>query len=90
LSNLGARLIDAPVSGGVRRAVDATMTMMTSGDPDAIEECVPIFNAISAKRSVLRPEPGDAAAYRSRNNQLAAVNFAIRRRSDDRRARLQP
>ena len=76
LSNLDVRLIDAPVSGGPRRAADATMTMMISGDPDTIEECKPIFHAISAKRFILGSEPGDAAAYKILNNQLAAVNLA--------------
>lgn len=76
LASSGLRLIDAPVSGGPRRATDGTMTMMISGEARAVDECESLFAAISAKRFVLGEEPGDAAAYKILNNQLAAVNLA--------------
>jgi len=70
------RLIDAPVSGGPRRAADGTMTMMISGEPQAIRDCEAVFGAMAARRFVLGDEPGVAAAYKILNNQLAAVNLA--------------
>ena len=70
------RLVDAPVSGGPRRAADGTMTMMISGAPSAVAECEAVFAEISAERFVLGDEPGTAAAYKILNNQLAAVNLA--------------
>ena len=76
LDSRGVRLIDAPVSGGPRRAAEGTITMMISGEPQTIRDCEAIFNAISARRFVLGAEPGVAAAYKILNNQLAAVNLA--------------
>jgi L-threonate 2-dehydrogenase len=72
----GARVIDAPVSGGPRRAREATMTIMLSGDAQAIAECAPVFDAIAARRFVVGARAGDAATFKVLNNQLAAVNLA--------------
>lgn len=72
----GARLIDAPVSGGPRRAADGTMTIMVSGDGEVIGECAAVFDAISGRRFVVGARAGDAATFKVLNNQLAAVNLA--------------
>jgi 3-hydroxyisobutyrate dehydrogenase len=72
----GARLIDAPVSGGPRRASDGTMTIMGSGDAQAIGECAAVFDAIAGRRFVVGARAGDAATFKVLNNQLAAVNLA--------------
>jgi 3-hydroxyisobutyrate dehydrogenase len=72
----GARLIDAPVSGGPRRASDGTMTMMVSGDAQAIGACAAVFDAIAGRRFVVGARAGDAATFKVLNNQLAAVNLA--------------
>jgi putative dehydrogenase len=72
----GARLIDAPVSGGPRRASDGTMTIMVSGDAQAIGECAAVFDAIAGRRFVVGARVGDAATFKVLNNQLAAVNLA--------------
>jgi putative dehydrogenase len=72
----GARLIDAPVSGGPRRASDGTMTIMVSGDAQAIGECAAVFDAIAGRCFVVCARAGDAATFKVLNNQLAAVNLA--------------
>jgi L-threonate 2-dehydrogenase len=72
----GARLVDAPVSGGPERASDGTMTIMLSGDAQAIGECAAVFHAIAGRRFVVGARPGDAATFKVLNNQLAAVNLA--------------
>jgi L-threonate 2-dehydrogenase len=76
LAACGARLIDAPVSGGPRRAADGTMTIMISGDAQTIEHCADVFAAIAGRRFVVGARPGDAAMFKVLNNQLAAVNLA--------------
>jgi 3-hydroxyisobutyrate dehydrogenase-like beta-hydroxyacid dehydrogenase len=72
----GVRLIDAPVSGGPRRASEGTMTIMLSGDEQAIGECAAMFDAIAARRFVVGARAGNAAMFKVLNNQLAAVNLA--------------
>jgi len=39
----GARLVDAPVSGGARGAEQRTMSYMVGGDDDVLELCDPLF-----------------------------------------------
>ncbi len=73
---LGARVIDAPVSGGPRRARDGTMTIMLSGDEQALADCAAVFDAIAGRRFVVGTRAGDAATFKVLNNQLAAANLA--------------
>ncbi len=76
VADAGVRLVDAPVSGGPQRAAAGTMTMIVSGDAQAIADCDAVFTAIAARRFVVGERPGDAATYKVLNNQLAAANLA--------------
>ena len=76
LAATGARLLDAPVSGGPQRAADGTMTIMVAGDTATIGECSPLLTAIGGKCFVVGAQPGAAATFKVLNNQLAAVNLA--------------
>jgi hypothetical protein len=48
LSARGVFLIDAPVSGGVRRATDGTLAIMAGGDAAQIERARPILRAMGS------------------------------------------
>ena len=72
----GGALIDAPISGGPRRAADGTMTMMIAGEPAALARCGPLLAAIASKVFHVGSQPGDAAKFKIVNNLLAAVNLA--------------
>jgi 3-hydroxyisobutyrate dehydrogenase-like beta-hydroxyacid dehydrogenase len=52
------------------------MTIMVSGDAQAIGECAAVFDAIAGRRFVVGARAGDAATFKVLNNQLAAVNLA--------------
>ncbi|MCE2404501.1 MAG: NAD(P)-dependent oxidoreductase [Dehalococcoidia bacterium] len=41
----GASFLDAPISGGVERAAEGTLTIMAGGPPDAFETALPVFRA---------------------------------------------
>ncbi len=71
-----AGLIDAPVSGGPRRAADGTMTMMVAGAQAALERCAPVFDVIAGQVFHVGVHPGDAAKFKIVNNLLAAANLA--------------
>ena len=45
---VGASFLDAPISGGVERAADGTLTIMVGGDPEAVEQARPVFEACGA------------------------------------------
>jgi putative dehydrogenase len=72
----GGLLVDAPVSGGPRRAADGTMTMMIAGEPAALARCDALLAAIASKVFRVGEKPGDAAKFKIVNNLLAAVNLA--------------
>ena len=44
----GARFLDAPISGGVERAADATLTIMAGGDADAYASALPVLQAMAS------------------------------------------
>lgn len=41
-----ARMLDAPVSGGEKGAIDGTLTFMVGGDEDAFHRAMPVFEAM--------------------------------------------
>jgi 3-hydroxyisobutyrate dehydrogenase len=76
---LGARsvaLVDAPVSGGVPRAVDGTLAIMAGADDEAaLERALPILDALG--RRVFRTGPlGSGHAMKALNNFCAATAYA--------------
>ena len=50
-SERGAAFLDAPISGGVERAADATLTIMVGGDRQAHETVLPVMEAMATKVS---------------------------------------
>ena len=76
LAALGIVVVDAPVSGGPRRAAEGTMTMMLAGDASVIAAHDDVLGVIAATRFVVGERAGDAATFKILNNQLAAINLA--------------
>lgn len=72
----GIALVDAPISGGPRRAADGSMTMMVAGGAAALTRCEPMFAAVAGRVFNVGDVPGDAAKFKIINNLLAAVNLA--------------
>jgi 3-hydroxyisobutyrate dehydrogenase len=76
LARDGVALVDAPVSGGVARAEDGTLAIMTGGDPAALERVAPLLGAMGAK--VTRcGEVGAGQAMKALNNLVSAAGFLI-------------
>lgn len=72
----GGTLIDAPVSGGVPRAIDGTLAIMAGGDAAAIDRAEPMLRAMGS--SVARTGPvGSAHAMKALNNLVSAGGFLI-------------
>ena len=46
LAGSGVAMVDAPVSGGEKGAIEATLSIMAGGDPQDFERALPIFNAL--------------------------------------------
>jgi 3-hydroxyisobutyrate dehydrogenase len=75
LSARGIALVDAPVSGGVVRAKDASLTIMIGGEPQAIAAVKPILAAMGQKLFEVG-SLGCGHAMKALNNFLAGTSFA--------------
>ncbi|MEO3860330.1 NAD(P)-dependent oxidoreductase [Acrocarpospora sp. B8E8] len=72
----GVRLVDAPVSGGVKGAVDGTLTIMAGGDQDDLDRVRPILETLGSR--VLRLGPvGAGHALKALNNLMSATHLLI-------------
>ncbi len=49
LEERGLRLVDAPVSGGVKRAISGSLTIMAGGNNVDIDEAQPLFDAMGGQ-----------------------------------------
>jgi 3-hydroxyisobutyrate dehydrogenase len=73
LAKMDLRLVDAPVSGGVRRAVDGTLAIMVGGDPDAIEAVRPVFEPMG--KPMVAGGLGAGHAIKALNNYVSAAGL---------------
>jgi 3-hydroxyisobutyrate dehydrogenase len=64
--------LDAPVSGGVRRAIDGSLAIMVGGDLEAFVEVKPILENLG--KSIFHVgDPGSGHAIKALNNYLSAI-----------------
>jgi 3-hydroxyisobutyrate dehydrogenase-like beta-hydroxyacid dehydrogenase len=69
-------ILDAPVSGGVPKAENGTLTIMVGGKSQIIEECRPILETMGEK-IFLTGEVGSGKAIKMINQVLNAANTYI-------------
>lgn len=72
----GRHYLDAPISGGARRAAEGALTILASGTPAAFAKARPALSAMAAKVYELGDEPGLGAAFKMINQLLAGVHIA--------------
>jgi len=76
LTAAGMRFIDAPVSGGPKGAITATMTMVIGGDEADVARAMPMLEAMSAKR-VHVGAVGAGHVTKLLNNLLCGANLVL-------------
>jgi 3-hydroxyisobutyrate dehydrogenase len=70
----GLHLVDAPVSGGVPRAIDGTLTLMVGGADELIDRVEPVLKAMG---NIYRTgQVGSGHAMKALNNFLSAASLA--------------
>lgn len=70
----GVRLIDAPVSGGVKRAVSADLAIMVGGDRAIFDQCRPLFEKLGTQ--IFHAGPlGAGHAIKALNNYVSAAGL---------------
>ncbi len=67
-------MIDAPVSGGVRKAEDATLSIMVGGGERTIARCKPLLEAMG-KQIFLTGPLGSGHAMKALNNYVSAAGL---------------
>ena len=76
LAGRGVALLDAPVSGGVRRAVDGSLSIMVGGAAADLERVRPIFGAMGKTITLCGPA-GAGHALKALNNYLSAAGLVV-------------
>jgi 3-hydroxyisobutyrate dehydrogenase len=76
LSAVKLQLVDAPVSGGVRGAVEKTLSMMASGPRQAYSNVEAILNTMGSHIYYLGERNGQGCAMKVVNQLLAGVHLA--------------
>jgi len=74
LAARGIAMIDAPVSGGVRRAITGQLAVMIGGDPQVIERCRPVLSAMGTSLFVVGAL-GAGDAIKAINNYVSATGL---------------
>jgi 3-hydroxyisobutyrate dehydrogenase len=75
LAERGIALVDAPVSGGVKRAIDGTLAIMVGGAEADIARCRPLLAAMG--RDIFPTGPlGSGHAMKALNNYVSAAGLA--------------
>lgn len=70
----GVHLVDAPVSGGVKGAVEGSLTVMVGGPEELFPVCLPVLEVLGS--SVTRVGPvGGGHALKALNNLLSAASM---------------
>ncbi|KAG6589640.1 hypothetical protein SDJN03_15063, partial [Cucurbita argyrosperma subsp. sororia] len=70
------KLVDAPVSGGVQRASQGTLTIMASGTNEALRSAGSVLSALSEKLYVIKGVCGAGSGVKMVNQLLAGVHIA--------------
>jgi 3-hydroxyisobutyrate dehydrogenase len=75
LARRGVTLLDAPVSGALSRAIDATLTIMLGGEDEAaIDRATPVIETMSGR--IFRTGPlGSGHAMKGLNNFITGTGF---------------
>ncbi|OWV86833.1 L-threonate dehydrogenase [Rhizobium sp. R693] len=68
--------LDAPISGGAKRAAAGELTIMASGEPEAFERSEAVLTALAQKVYRLGDKPGVGASVKMINQLLAGVHIA--------------
>lgn len=69
----GIQYIDAPISGGVRGAVDGSLTVMVAGEPAVVAEAMTILQGVGTNVVVVGTRPGQGQVVKLANNILSAA-----------------
>lgn len=74
LEKLGVKFVDAPVSGGVKKAIDGSLAIIVGGKKEHFEEAHPLLECMG-KSIVHVGDAGAAHAVKALNNYVSAAGL---------------
>ncbi|WMY11768.1 NAD(P)-dependent oxidoreductase [Paraburkholderia phenoliruptrix] len=74
LRALGARVIDAPVTGGVARAKTGELVIFAAGDPSDVDAAMPVLKAMGTPK-ITGKNLGDGQSIKVVNQHLCSVHI---------------
>ena len=74
LAALGCEMLDAPVSGGPKGAIEGTLGIMVGGPREVFDRCLPIFQAMGKTITYIGPL-GDGQKTKLVNQLVGATNL---------------
>jgi 2-hydroxy-3-oxopropionate reductase len=74
LAEKGVRMLDAPVSGGEKGAIEGTLSIMVGGERKVFDEMLPVFQAMGKTITYLGPL-GSGGFTKLANQIIVAVNL---------------
>ena len=74
LEKLGIKFVDAPVSGGVKKAIDGSLAIIVGGKKEHFEEVYPLLECMG-KSIVHVGDAGAAHAVKALNNYVSAAGL---------------
>lgn len=75
LAQRGVRLVDAPVSGGVRGAEAGKLTIMVGGDVETVDRVMPVLELLG--KPVRAGDVGAGHAVKALNNLMSATHLWV-------------
>lgn len=77
LKNVGARFLDAPITGGTEGAKHARLTFMIGGDADDAQQAAPLFAAMGARQLHMGAHGAGQATKAVNQVMCAGINHAV-------------
>jgi len=74
LATVGVAMVDAPVSGGEKGAIDAALSIMAGGEPQEFERSLPLFQAMGKTITHMGPL-GSGGFTKLANQIIVAINL---------------
>ncbi|MDQ0870735.1 3-hydroxyisobutyrate dehydrogenase [Arthrobacter sp. V1I9] len=76
LAEYGVELVDAPLSGGPKRAGEGDLLIVVGASPEAREKAAPALELLASTLTVVGDKPGDGQALKTVNQLLCGVHIA--------------
>ncbi len=76
LADHGVALVDAPLSGGPKRAGEGDLLIVVGAAPAALEAARPVLDLLASTLTVVGDNPGDGQALKTVNQLLCGVHIA--------------